>query len=165
MTSPHQDPRTYVVPVQDGQYYIEASGGRGGDWLDPQDGLTTGQSNWVAIFTGTQWGPVTLRLQSLPERSTDLETGWEMIVERDIVTADGGLAVVSTYSAGSGGMKLPPGRGRLRIHVRDRAVALRHSKLESPLETHFIQVWPSSEPQAPAVLLGPDDVASQISPN
>jgi hypothetical protein len=55
-----------VATVQDGQYYIEASGGRGGDWLDPQDGLTTGQDNWVAVITGTQWG----------QNSSVVDTGW-----------------------------------------------------------------------------------------
>ena len=155
-----------MATVQDGQYYIEASGGRGGDWLDPQDGLTTGQDNWVAILTGTQWGPVTVHLQSLPTAPASVEAGWEMVVERDIVTKDGGLVVVSLYGGGgTGGLKLRPGRGRLRIHVRDRAVAVPYNKLESPLETHLIQVWPSSEPQPPAVLLGPDEVAPQISPS
>lgn len=77
---------TFVATVQDGQYYIEASGGRGGDWRDPQDGLTTGQANWVAVITGTQWGPVAVHLQSLSTAPASVEAGWEMVVERDIVT-------------------------------------------------------------------------------
>ncbi|MFI0366641.1 hypothetical protein ACH35V_02105 [Actinomadura sp. 1N219] len=163
----HSDEETQelVVEAREGQYLIEAAAGRDNVWPPPLDGLTTGEDSWTAVLTGTSWGPVTVHLQSLDRQPDTIAGDWEMIVERDIVTDEsGGLEVRGIFQEGAaGGVPLPPGRYRLRIHVRGRSAAAPHNILETPVEAHLIQLWPTTAAHPPAVLVGPDDEASRKS--
>ncbi|GAA4238090.1 hypothetical protein GCM10022254_52540 [Actinomadura meridiana] len=154
--------RTLEVAVQEGQYHIEAAARRDDPWPPPQDGLTTGEDHWTGIVTGTQWGPVTVLLQTLAQRPDAVSDGWEMVVERDLVTEESGIEVRSIFREEAvGNCTVPPGRYRLRIHVRGRADAAIYNMVESPLETHLVQLWPSPQSQAPEIIFGPDTYATR----
>lgn len=87
-----------------------------------------------------------------------------MVVERDILVERSGIDITGIFrSDGAGGVRLPKGFYRLRIHARGRAIASRHNLVETALETHLIQLWPSPEgPQEPEVLRGPDEYATRF---
>ncbi|MGI5171444.1 SAM-dependent methyltransferase [Spirillospora sp. CA-253888] len=160
--NPPADPRALTVTAQEGQYHIEAAADRNDPWPPPRDGLTTGEDNWAAVLTGTEWGPVTVHLQALQAPSAHIAPSWEMIAERDLVTATGIVEVRSIYLDNAAArLALTPGRYRLRIHVRGRALAAPYSVLETPLETHLIQLWPNPTAQDPVLLTGPDQYAEQ----
>ncbi|GAA0970866.1 hypothetical protein [Actinocorallia libanotica] len=84
-----------LVTAQEGQYHIQDGPERLNPWPDPVEALTTGEDNWIAVITGTQWGPVTVHHRLLSKPPTALDPDWDMIAERDIVTSTGRLHVSS----------------------------------------------------------------------
>jgi hypothetical protein len=112
------------------------------------------------VITGTNEGPVTVYSELLSNAPETLQQDWDVIAERDIVAGPQGLDITDLYQyRPRRHLQVPPGRYRVRIHVRDRALAAQHNQLDAPLETHLIQIWPSSSPFDPAVRTGPDEVA------
>lgn len=154
-----------ILKVQDGQYMVDAVAEEyGDDWPDPEDSLTTGEERYAYVITGTSWGPVTVYTQNLPQRPDEIEPGWEIVVERDIIADQGGLSVENLYQTGpTGGLAVRPGRARLRVHARSRAEARASKELEEPLEAHLLQIWPTNEAQPPIVLIGPDEYGRNYS--
>ncbi|RKS68254.1 hypothetical protein BZB76_6514 [Actinomadura pelletieri DSM 43383] len=148
-----------ILQVQDGQYMVDAVADEyGDDWPEPEDSLTTGEEHWVYVITGTSWGPVTVHTQNLSQPPDEVEPGWEIVVERDILARQGVLTVENLYqSSATGGLRVRPGRARLRVHARGRAEARANKALEEPIEAHLLQIWPTDAPQTPSMLVGPDE--------
>jgi hypothetical protein len=153
--------RVLTVNAKERQYRIQATVDYDQPWPASEDGLTTGEDSWTAVITGTQWGPVTIGVQVLGEAPLRLEEGWDMVVERDIVSEAGGLEIIELFDTGGASIRASAGRLRLRIHVHNRAGAAPHGYLDTALESHLIQIWPSDEPQPPAMLVGPDEFATR----
>lgn len=154
-----------LIRAVEGQYRIEGSINVTNPWPTPLDGLTTGESNWIAVLAGTQFGPVRLRLEYLPEPPEGVDPGWEMVVERDISNEGRGIAVMCIFDQRqTAGLPLPTGIYRVRIHVRNRTEAAQYNIVDSPLEDHLIQIWPAPEHSKPTVLVGPDSEAARRLP-
>jgi hypothetical protein len=156
-----------TICVQDGQYHIHTRAVAGEPaWPDTSNGLLIGEATWVAVLTGTQWGPVTFTMRPLDRRPTTIDPGWDMIAEWSLDTADGMLAIQATY--GGGTTVTTPGEWtRIRVSVRNRLAAARRNEageavLNEPVEEHLIQYWPTEHAEGPAVLAGPDDVATSL---
>jgi hypothetical protein len=141
------------VLVQHGQYRVEASDGFTDPWPAPKDKLTTGEDNWIAVLTGTQFGPLTIQAVVLDARPTEVVSGWEVVGERDLVAAEGRISIKSLFaSESSHQFSVAPGRYRVRIHARGLAMAQPHGHLDVPLEDHYLQFWLSTEEAEPTVL-------------
>ncbi|WP_157467034.1 hypothetical protein [Frankia sp. QA3] len=111
--------------------------------------------NGIKVMCGTDMGPVRILLRALAGRA-QMEPGWDIVAEVDIVAAAGWIGVMSSELeirsdlgnlAGSG-----PGRYRVRVHARGRDDASRRGFVEEPVEEHSLEAWPVDS-AAPAVLL------------
>lgn len=142
------------------QYLLDSSRQVDDPWPDPIHGLTTGEEDWLAILTGTQYGPVTVHLAVTGAQPERVESGWDMVGERDLSVPTGTVNVGGPGDTPELQLRLEPGLYRVRIHVRGRAQAQPYGYLEKPMEEHLILLWPSQRPQPPARLTDPDDYAS-----
>ncbi len=158
--TPAPDPEVITIGVQDGQYVLESSPLRNNAWPDPSDGLTTGEENWLAVITGTQWGDVSVEVRVLMSPPATLDTEWEMVVERDLATKSGEIAIRDLYSVPPiHAVRLSPGLLRVRVHVRGRSGTPPETSSASPAETHLIQMWPVKHESPATILAGPDSTA------
>lgn len=147
------------VTAADGQYWLDASQLYDDPWPDPVYALFTGEEDWIAILTGTQYGPVTVHVTVTGTVPEQLEPGWDMAGERDLLLPAGTVRILTPASTPALQLQLDPGRYRVRIHVRGRSEAQPYGHLEEPLEEHHLVLWPTRQPQSPALLTGPDEYA------
>jgi hypothetical protein len=158
------DPRSEVLTMKamNGQYVIESSPERSDPWPAPFDALTTGEENWIAVLTGTEFGLVEIEVAITGEFPgwDPGQQGWDMVGERDLAVEHGEVLIHDLFS------NIPPcrlqlghRRYRLRIHVRGRAEAAPHGYLAEVLERHQILFVPTDEVRPPATLKGPDEWA------
>lgn len=104
------------------------------------------------MLTGLDTGELTVEGVPLLSRPADLEQGWDVVGELDVVCVSGRLVV--TDWAGESHPELPdlaaagPGRYRLRIHARDRSAI----NVGDSDETHRLMAWPVTAPSPPQML-------------
>lgn len=154
------DDAVLTVTAMHGQYRIEADPEQWEDWPDPVDALTSGEDGWIAVLTGTQWGPVTVRFQFRDSAPEALEPGWDMVGERDLVCDETEVRITDLFSnTPPHVVVVTPGRHRLRIHVADRAAAHPFGIVSEPIERHFVQMWATDQPADTVLLTEPDEVA------
>lgn len=106
------------------------------------------------IMTGCSDGPVDVTLEVLDGPPGPLAPEWEVSEERDL-RVEGTLYVTSptVYDLYPPEMRLhPTGSYRFRISGRDRHVA-RKLVTFTVTEYYLIQAWPTSNLQAPRILL------------
>lgn len=156
------DDAVLTITAIHSQYRIEADPEQWDEWPDPVDGLTTGEDGWIAVLTGTQHGLVTVRFQFRDSAPRELEPGWDMVGERDLVCE--GTQVLVKHLLGDippDVVAVTPGRYRLRIHVAGREAAQRAGVAthNEPIERHFVQMWATSEPAETMLLTEPDEKA------
>lgn len=163
MTEPNTEV-VLTVNAADGQYHLESSPDRVDFWPSPTDGVTTGEDNWIAVLTGTEWGPVTVHIHIRRQPPGAVAPGWDMAVERDItIDEDNTLIVTDPYRH-----QIPvtiidePGTYRARIHVRDRDNAKNVGDTTEPIETHLIELWPATHRETPRILFGQDNLAQHF---
>ena len=158
------DDTVLTVQAMNGQYRIEANPEQDDPWPDPVDALTTGEEGWIAVLTGTQHGPVSIRFQFLATAPEMVETDWEMVGERDLQCEDDVVRIRDLFSdAAPQIITVSPGIYRLRVHVSGRSAAAPFGIVNEPIERHFIQMWTAQESSDPVVLVGPDDWANAYS--
>jgi hypothetical protein len=152
------DDTVLTVIAMNGQYRIEADPEQDEDWPTPVNALATGEDGWVAVLTGTQFGPVTVQVQILAAPPESYETGWEMVGERDLHCDEDVIRIRDLFSnIPPDTVTVRPGIYRLRIHVSSRAEASPFAVVEEPIERHLVQMWAVPEPRDPVVLVGPDE--------
>jgi hypothetical protein len=165
MSSGSPSSEVLTVTAEDGQYLLEASALRVNAWPTPVGALLTGEENWTAVITGTQFGPFSVRIELLGEPPVRVDNHWDMTAERDIVAPEGKLVLHDLYDTEPAyRLAVPPGRLRMRVHVRDRSAAADRGELpEAAVEAHLILLWPTPIEAVPAVLTGPDAYARTYS--
>jgi hypothetical protein len=154
------DDAVLTVKAMNGQYRIEADPEQWDEWPDPMYGLTTGEDGWIAVLTGTQHGLVTVRFQFRDSAPRELEPGWDMVGERDLICEDTTVRVKDLFSnVPPHVVVVTPGRYRLRIHVADREAAQRAgvATINEAIEKHFIQMWATGESAETVLLTEPDE--------
>lgn len=137
--------------VADGQYWIWDPAA---DLALPEtyDGLIAATAGLAIVRTGTQSGPVAVRIAvagAVPGLDAD---GWDEVAEVSLsaVPDSPGLSVISD---GTGPDELaaltPAGAGsyRVRVHARGRDARAAGVVVGAPVEEHLIQMWPA--PPAP----------------
>lgn len=163
----HPDDVVLTIQIQDGQYHLHTGSSTGDpSWPDTPNGLLLGEETWLAVLTGTQWGPLVVTLQSLNARPVSIDPGWDMAAEWTLNTPDSEITLQTTYG-GATTIATPEQWTRLRISVRNRRAAARRAELgeavlTEPVEQHLIQYWPTTHVEDPAILVGPDEVATML---
>jgi len=153
-----------TVPAMDGQYHVRTYPGVIDAWPDTADGLLVGEENWIAVLCGTQFGPVSLRIQRYDSRPSEVAVGWEMGVEWSLEAPDGVLSVHDIYSNNEPTLvTVPSGWLRIRVSVRGR---LRAAETPEPvtvaIEEHLLEIWPAADGEDTAVVSGPDEYAALL---
>jgi hypothetical protein len=160
MDDPHSEVLT--IKAMNGQYVIESSPKRSDPWPAPFDALTTGEGNWIAVLTGTEFGPVEIGV-AIAGEFPGWEPGqkaWDMVGERDLAVEHGEVLIHDLLSdTPPCRLRLGHRRYRLRIHVRGRTEAAPYGYLAEVLERHHILFFPTDEVRPPATLKGPDEWA------
>lgn len=160
MTNPVIGEQVLTVQAMDGQYLFDSFGLHDDPWPEPWQALTGGDHTWISVLTGTHYGPIDIRLQVHTAAPTDVDAGWEMVGERDLWCNEGGLRLHDLYSNEPGcHLDVQPGPYRVRIHVAGRAEAASIGDTKTPVERHFIQLWPTSIDAPPELHIGPDEYA------
>jgi hypothetical protein len=140
------DTQTVTVTAEKAQYCLESSSHRANEWPTPHNSLATGEDNWTAVLTGTQRGPVTVQLAVLDNRPTVSQQGWDMIVERDIMSESGEISVKNITDPEPVHMlRLPVGRYRLRNSAAE-ALAKPSKRISSSCGRPRAANSPSSSP-------------------
>ena len=152
------DDTVLTVRAMNGQYRIEANSEQYEDWPIPINALTTGEAGWIAVLTGTHNGPVAIRFQFLTAAPALVETGWDMVGERDLYCEEDTVKIKDLFTSMPPHIIIVvPGTYRLRLHVAGRSAAASVRMLSEPIERHFIQMWAVSQATGQAILAGPDD--------
>lgn len=157
-----------TVNAEDGQYHINAAGVHVDPWPTPTAALFGGEDNWIAVLCGTEYGPITVRIQVLdaaPGITTDDQ--WDMIGERDLVQNPGDhqptrwgrdiVTITELYSDAVAVMAMPAGRYRVRIHVRNRQEAHHRNDPFTAFEEHYLIFWHADDSTAPRILTDLDE--------
>jgi len=158
-----------IIQVSYSQYELSSPGSvRSEEWPDSQDGLLTGEDDWLAVICGTDSGMVNfdLRVEAVRPDAVDTSGPWEMLAERDLTCRQQVVAAWNiTHPRESPRFSLPSaGRYRLRVHVSGRAEGrARRFVLENPPEHHLVLMWPAVSASAPSVLKGPDSLSARTS--
>jgi len=148
---------TFEILARYGEYGIETGAPHEDGFPDPLDFLTTGEDSWMLVLCGTGWGPVTLTVgtHAVPP-AVDTDGRWDMIGERDIVAAGTSIEFRPMLDAPNHTILVTPGRYRVRVHVKDRAAAHALGRIETPHETHRVDIWAVRNATDPATLTPPD---------
>lgn len=154
-----------TIDCKDGQYHLDAGGEHDDPWPEPDFAATTGEDSWFAVICGTDWGPVDVRFQLVHDlaevpQSQLLDAQWEMITERDIEVGVIPIEIIEMYTPQPYN-RIETGAGlfRIRLHMANRMEARDSSDLTSPVERHWVLIWPTPEPAPPSLLRGPDTYA------
>lgn len=151
------DDAVLTVTAMNGQYRIDADPEQDDPWPETIDALTTGEDGWIAVLTGTQHGPVLIRFQLRMAAPESIDSGWQMVGERDLYCEADTVRIHDLFSnVPPHVIAVDPGIYRVRIHVFGRSDAASVSIVEEPIERHFIQMWKVRTPGDPAILVGPD---------
>ena len=141
-----------TLTVMEGQYWISDSDPRA-ELVVPDPGGASGlvgiSPGLAIVITGTQFGDVSLTVQS-----DDSDPGldprpWDEVVEVSVVSGAGGqgLAILSD-GQGPGELQslTPSGAGsyRIRVHARGRDAGANEDAVDGgPVEDHLVQIWPA----------------------
>jgi hypothetical protein len=118
---------------------------------DPHDavaGLVATGSTGVMILTGTQSGPVRVRMEIHPA-SPAPQQGWEEVAEVLQHTPSGSVSVNNSFTGAPPGLPVfevaADSWYRVRVHARGRELARPYQVgPDEPIEEHLIQLWPES---------------------
>jgi hypothetical protein len=143
----------------EGQYQFVSEQGFVDTWPTTKDGLTTGAEDWMSVLTGTRYGPITVELAHLENPPGEIQTDYEMVVERDIEVVDHKISILELFRSAAGQFRTGFGVYRVRISVRQRQEAHDAAENGPPIEEHLIQIWVVPDISEPATLVGPDTYA------
>ncbi|HJP77448.1 MAG TPA: hypothetical protein VJ914_24480 [Pseudonocardiaceae bacterium] len=162
-----------TVNAQDGQYHINAAGLHTDPWPTPTATLFGGDDNWIAVLCGTEYGPITVRVRYLGV-APSITTGerWDMIGERDLVQDPGDhsptrwgrdiVVITEIYSDVVAVIAMPPGRYRMRVHVRGRQEAHQRNDPLAAIEEHSLVFWRVDRATPPETLTDLDEYGNAI---
>lgn len=152
-----------IVHAQDGQYHLRTGSDINEWWPDSPDGLLTGETEWIAVLCGIEFGPVEITLQ-LHEQPPPLDTEhWEMAVERTLNCPDREMTIVEIYSGNAHNIPIPANLLRLRVSVRNRTTAAPLTiPPQEPVEDHRIDIWPTTNQEPTYIVHGPDEHAQHL---
>ncbi|MFJ8158411.1 hypothetical protein [Streptomyces sp. NPDC094468] len=156
------------IVAQYGHYVLEAGGERSGDDVPSHDGLLFGEAGWLAVICGSDFVPVSCRVEILKRMPPAVDRGWDMVAEHDLDLPQGVLTVMSSQGHHPHlTLSNPPGVHRVRVHVRNRDQGLQITDTGSAVdispvnpEEHLVQLWPDTRPRPAETLLGPDPYAA-----
>lgn len=162
-----------TVDAEDGQYHINAAGLHNNPWPTPTSGLFGGEDNWIAVLCGTEYGPVTVRVQYLNAApATATSEHWDMIGERDLVQDPADhpptrwgrdiVTITEIYSDAVAVMAMPGGRYRARIHVRNRQESHNRNDPFTAIEEHLLIFWSVGSSTPPQTLTELDDYSTLV---
>jgi hypothetical protein len=134
------------VRVEYNQYYLDTGGDPDTPWQDPEDGLTTGEDDRIGVLTGTVFGPVSVAVVLTEAQPAEVEEGWDVIAERDLVNSFGSMDIRGPTAPAAWTVRLNADRYRIRVHARGRTRPAAFTQVTQPLETHLITLWPSPDP-------------------
>jgi hypothetical protein len=158
-----------TINSQYGQYHIDAVTMHLDPWPTPTAGLFNGEEGWVGVLTGTAQGPVTSQVQYLRSSPSAVLEGWDMVGERDLVheprenpTRWGSDVITISETEGKvvAVLTAPPGRYRIRLHVRNRQEAHTRNDPTVAIENHLIQLW-ATESESPINILSELDTYAE----
>jgi hypothetical protein len=159
-----------TVHAQDSQYHVNAAGLHDNPWPEPTASLFGGEDNWIAALTGTEYGPVTVRVQYLASAPPAVEVEhWDMIGERDLLQDPSGYpptrwgrdvaTIAEIYGDVVAVLAMQAGRYRVRLHVRNRQEAHQRNDPTTAIEQHLFQIWSAASAQPAQVLTDIDSYA------
>jgi hypothetical protein len=118
----------------------------------------------VAVLTGLYMGKITVTAAGLTAAPAELDEGWDVVAETDLVCPEGEIYVLDMTQNARPELgplaRAGPGRYRLRAHARNREQTEeeRHSR-----EEHHLLVWPVTEAAPPRLLTPMDEYGRIIS--
>ncbi|GAA3215082.1 hypothetical protein ACFO1B_14285 [Dactylosporangium siamense] len=120
---------------------------------DYSNGLINPFPGAAAVITGTDTGNVGLSMEFYDTAPPLVTDGWDEVADFTIWAHDGILRIVETVDRSDPYPLLAfqgPGGYRIRLHARDRDTAF-DLAVETPIEHHLIQVWPTTQDEAEPV--------------
>ncbi len=144
---------TLTVDVEYSQYYL-TDGGGDIDALEPPSSDAShvrAAGSAAIVVSATEYGPVTLvveRCETAPQ--PELEQ-WDVVEEFTLECGDETYLGTPTMGTLDDPVLVGEGTHRVRLSAKGVAEASKYATLDDPVETHRLQVWPSSA-EPPRVL-------------